>query len=438
MRKLLSRMADSRLVRNAGWQLVQTVSATGVELLILLAFAARLDALEFGRLAIALSTVKIVFLLLEARIHEYLVPKFIRFQQHRPTAAWAYSRWCRSTEMFLNVLALLGCLAVAAAASFHEFGLSPTILAASGFYTFAGGFGKFSSLGILRCTESVRIAAIHSLVSGVGKLATLAVGFALSLPLGLQLLTLALPALAVSVSQVIFANAAAKVRLGPPKVLWRFGWSSGRMRQDLRLLASNYATGLVEIAYREADLQLVAALSSAIEAGRYRVAKTLGMLTLEALSPLVLVMLPELSHRIHAGLGMELRRFLARVTAVLGAMSVTAAAASLLVSWFYLTFVAPVQKEAITPLLIFLGGFTLTGPFLWTQSFHVATGKPHFYLASSIAGAMGALLLAAILVPGLGAMGGAIAQVSGLAVVAILSMSGVYLTLRRTHVMVEG
>ncbi len=408
---------------NALWQLIQTVSATGSEVVVLLILAAVLSPQEFGHLVVALSGSKIVFLLLEPRIHEFLIPRLARYAGKSRKGAWGFVRWSRARELRCNTVAVCICLLAGWLFPVMPFGIKGELLAASGAYVFAGTLMKFSSLAIFRCLSLVRIAALVAAAVGAAKLGLLAIGVRVGLSPGSLLLLMAIPALLAAVGSALTADRLLKSSIGPSADLSREAHLNVRNRRTLgRILLHNYATGLMEIGHRELDVQILAWLAGPVEAGRYRLAKTLAMSMLEALSPVLLVLLPELSRRISMRAQGGIRAFIRRIMLLMGTIGLMAGVAVAAISMLYVRWYSPEQADALIPTFVLLAGFVLIAPGMWSQPYLVAIGRPDVYVLGSAIGAAFGVVAAFALVPSLGGVGAAIANLSGLFVVTAVAL----------------
>lgn len=404
------------LRRNALWQLLQTLFGTGTELLIVLVLAARLPPAEFGGFVVAASSCKIVFLLFEPRVHEFLTPRLARYLGRSRRGTWAWIRWAAVAEGICNATALGACLVLLPLLPYLQRQAGLPLLVAVATYTAANTLLKFSTIGILRCLSLVRVAALFSLAASVAKLTLLGVGLQMALPLPLVLLALALAAAALGLTQAFVAYGGVKSAAGAPRFQTPRPLRAQHVRDMRRLLGSNYGNGLVEIVHREFDVQICAALAGPVEAGRYRLAKTLASVALEALSPVVLVLLPEFSRKVATGAWGELQALVRRLTWTLGSAGVVAVGLALGAAFLCLKFVLPAQADAWWPALYLGVTFVLVSPGLWAQAYLVAVGKPQVYFASSTLGAALAICAAALLAGRFGATGSAIAFGFGLAV----------------------
>lgn len=402
------------LRRNSVWQFSLTLAGAGTELVILLILAARLATAEFGALTVALSTTKIVFLLLDARIHEFVTPKLSRYLGRSRRGAWTWVNWSRTVEFGLNTVALLLCVAIALLGPFATAHLNAPLQLAAAFYTAGNALLKSSSLAILRCLGNVKAAALLAVTGGIAKLALLGGGLWFGGRSDAIIATMAAAAALANAAQALYAQRVLRERLGP--VVARVGRAMrpANMRRQRHLLFSNYGTGLVEIAHRELDLQLVAWLAGPGEAGRYRLAKTLSMITLEALSPVVLVLLPEFSRRIAVAERADLRAFVRKVTRMLAGIGAAAGLAVLGVIAVYLGFIATAQQSAWGPALLLTLTFSALAPWMWIQAYLVAAGHPQVYLKASTIGAALALAVTAFAASRWGALGAALGHGVGL------------------------
>ena len=421
---------NTTLRRNALWQLVQTVSSTGVELAILLAFAAQRAPREFGALALALSAAKLVFLLCEPRIHEFLTPKLARYLDRSHRGVWVWVGLARRVELSSNLLALGACMVLAAVVPVMSQSVSSSLIAACAIYTCANTLLKFSSLSIFRCLGEVRTAAMHSVASSLLKLTVLGLCLRADASAEWLVLLLAIPTALVAASNAHVAAKGLARRAGPRRA-WQHSplRAANRIRQ-LRLIFSNYATGLVDIGHRELDMQIAGWLAGTAEAGRYRLAKTLAMCVLEALNPVVLVLLPELSRRLSLPDLAALVAFLRRISAALAAIGLVAGLLVLGAAAIYLHVFARAYADSWPPLAVLLAGFVLIAPSLWAQAYLVAAGRPEVYLRASLVGAVVAVGLACAWVGPWGALGSALAHCTGLAVSNVLAMAAAISHLR--------
>jgi len=414
-------MAGS-LRRNAVWQLLQTVCGTGTELLIVLVLAAALESAAFGRYVVALSLSKLVFLLFEGRLHEFLTPKLSRYLGRSAYGAWMWTRWSLRAELLLNLAGFIACCVVALAAPAVSSQFDMHLLLAAAAYNGANTFLKFSSLAVLRCLGEIRVAAAVSIVAGALKLSTLAL--ALKADWNVPTLLAVLSALALTASLV-------QARVAILHLTRRAGAALQRKTRPLRpsnrksqraLLASNYATGLVEMMHRELDVQIAAWLAGPEVAGRYRLAKTLAMVMLEALNPVVLVLLPDLSRRLAGDTFDATADFVRKISQGLTAIALVMAAAVILSTMAYFRWIAPQQAQALIPSVILVGILTAISPWMWCQALLVAAGRPQDYLRSSAVGAALACASALVLAPIAGATGSVIAYGLGLVVTTSLAL----------------
>jgi len=409
------------LRRNSAWQLLQTLSGTGTELAIVLIVAAIRPPAEFGALAVALSGAKLVYLLFEPRIHEFLTPKLARYLGRHEASAWACTVWSRTIEQRFNLGAFLVCLAVALLLPRFSLSISSGLFAGCACYGLANTYLKFSSLAVYRCLGDVHVAAWYAIAGGVLKLFALGVCLYGGTSIETLVLALALPTALVSWGHAhsaisrLAARAGHVVRTRMPRLR-----PANRARQ-MRLLASHYASGLIEIGHREMDVQLIAWLGGTAEAGHYRLAKTMAMLMLEALNPIVLLLLPEFARRMAAAQRQGLPAFVRRITLLFAGLGMVGAPLVLGVSFAYLSWFATWQFASWKPLLVLVVGFALLSPIMWAQAYLIAAGQPQAYLTASLAGAFLALVIAAVLIGPLGAVGSALAHCAGLALATCLA-----------------
>lgn len=423
---------NENLRRNALWQLVQTVAGVGAELAVLLAFAAHRNPQEFGALALALSASKLVFLVCEPRIHEFLTPKLARYLGRSHRGTWTWVSLARRIELTLNVFALGLCVLLAAVVPIVSDSVASLLVAVCALYACTNTLLKFSSLAIFRCLGEVRIAALHSIVSSVLKLIVLVLCLRAEASAEWLVLLLAVPTGLVAAWNAHVATRLLAARAGTAGTWKRRRLRASNRVRQLHLIFSNYATGLIDIGHRELDMQLAGWFAGAAEAGRYRLAKTLAMCVLEALNPVVLVLLPELARRLSLPDRPAIGAFLRRISVALALISLAACLLVLGAAAIYLHQFAQAYADTWPSLAVLLAGFVLIAPTLWAQAYLVAVGKPEVYLRASLVGAIVAVGLACTWVGPWGAPGSALAHCTGLAVSNLLAMAAATSHLRRT------
>lgn len=426
-------MAPS-LRRSSSWQFVQSLASTGTELLVLLILAARLSAEAFGLLAVLLGAAKIGYLIAEIRIHEFLSPKLARYAVRHPSAAAAWTRLSVRLELTCNGLGLLLCFGAALVGDALGVLGEPWLLLACGAYLGSNTVLKFSSLAILRYVGRVELAAWHALAGAAAKLSALACALYFGLTTSAIMATMAVPSLLISLRMARVARRALRQAMGEPRVQPATGarLSTRNLRRQGSLLVANYATGFAEIGHRELDVQILAALAGATVAGGYRLAKSLSMVMLEALSPLVLILLPEFSRRLGDRDRSGLFAFARRMTLVLAGMGWVSALVVLGASSLYLAWFAPAQWEILGVVAVLVAGLAAMAPAMWAQSFLVASGRPQAYLRASLAGAAVAALTTWLAAGAWGAAGAAVGHVAGLWIANGLAMHAAWGLLPRS------
>lgn len=151
-------MAGS-LRQSAVYQLLQALWGTGAEPLIVLALVATFRSAEFGLYAVALSLSKLVFLLFEGQLHQFLAPKVTRYLGRHSHGTSMWTRLLRRAEFLLNWVGAAACCAVAAVVPMLLSQFDVTLLLAATAYNGAYSSFRFSSLAVLRCVGEVRTAA---------------------------------------------------------------------------------------------------------------------------------------------------------------------------------------------------------------------------------------------------------------------------------------
>jgi O-antigen/teichoic acid export membrane protein len=403
------------LRRNVLWQVLQTGFATGTELVVLMALASYLGAVAFGVLAVTMSACKIGFMLVEPRIHEFLTPKLARYGGRRPMFAARWSIVSVRIEAACNGVAFLMCLLGGAVA--HALGILNGLLlvVACALYIGSNTLLKFSSVAVYRCIGRVDMAAWHALAGAIGKLSLMGVAMVLGFDGAGVLLAMTLPSLATAGCQAWVARRLLKRFLGswPQRLSSSTLRRANRLRQ-LRLVLANYGTGFVEVGHRELDVQILAFTSGGAVAGGYRLAKSMAMLMLEILSPVVLVLLPEFSRRLAEQAATALEAFVRKVMKVLAGAAALAALGVLAGIAAYFHWVAPQRGGDWATIIVLVAGFLLMAPMLWAQAFLVARDRPHAYLRASAVGATLAAGTGFVLSSLWGASGAAMGHVAGL------------------------
>lgn len=428
------------LRRNVAWQLLQTLFSTGTELAIILIFAAVMVPTQFGAVAVALSMTKLALLVFEPRVHEFLTPKLSRYLGRSDRAAWMLTRWAVRLELSLNATAFVVCVGLAVAAPHVSSQFDTTLVLSAAAYNVANTLMKFSGLAVLRCLGEVRIAAGLAVGSGMFKLSLVGLAVAMQWSVPALLGVLSVVACLGSVAQVVGAlrrlgQRTGEIILRPRRALRPDNW-----RKQRGLLLSNYATGVVELMHRELDVQIAAWLAGPEQAGRYRLAKTLAMTMMEALNPIVLVLLPDLARRIAFDAPETVLAFVRRISKVMAGIGGVAAVAVLLATQVYLRVFAPQQHSAWWPVLLLVCVLAVLAPWMWCQALLVAAGKPGAYMRGSALGAALAILLACWLAPRYGALGSSAAFAIGLCLTTALAAraAGAQLRVERVRPVARG
>lgn len=411
--------------RNTLWQLLQSVSSSGTDLLVLLALSAKLSAEEFGQFTVMLSFAKIISLLCEPRIHEYLIPRIVRAAPRTRRGVWVYARIGLTIELVGNLLALL-CSALV-------FLIVPELLNAQAsnivlfpfavFFVLSSTLLKFSAIAIFRSLGEVKKSAIIAMVIGTVKLGVLFVAlFLLGCNVITVLILLSAIGLCAALMQVSIALIALRSQCGERPTRCANTLRIGNVRRSARQVFANYSMGLLEIAHRELDIQMLAGLINATEAGKYRIAKNLAMILLELLNPIVLMLLPEFSSRVAKRDWSRVHQFAWKASRLLSVIAVVAACIMYLFIPFMVVRLLPTQVESLPLFEIILIGFVATAPLLWAQSLLVSVGRSDRYLLASAVGTVVSLSTALILVPTMGAIGSAISYAGGLLVIGAIAV----------------
>jgi O-antigen/teichoic acid export membrane protein len=293
------------------------------------------------------------------------------------------------------------------------------MVAACALYVFANTLLKFSSLAIFRCVERVDVAACFSMAGAVLKLSVLAVVLTQGLHGAVPVLLLAAPSLLVAGLQALAARRQLRRFLGRPveRSLPPFELRRENRARQLKLLAANYVAGFTEIGHRELDVQILAMTSGLEAAGGYRLAKSIAMIVLEALNPVVMLLLPEFARRGANRPDAGLREFTRLVSRRLTLLAACSAAVVALGAKLYFDRVAPGQAGVWGVVVVLAAGFAATAPTLWAQAFLVANGRSSAYLRCSAGGALLAAFACLALSTPLGGFGAALGHVSGLLLV---------------------
>lgn len=422
--------------RNSIWQLLQSVSSTGTDLLVLLAFSAKLSATEFGQLTVLLSFAKIVSLLCEPRIHEYLIPRLVKVASRTRQGVWVYVRIGLTVELGGNLLALFACTML--------YLLAPEMLNAqagdSALFPFTVLFVttstllKYSSISIFRAFGLVKKSALIAMTTGVVKLVVLGVAlFWMDCGSMTALLLLSAIGLGTASLQTTIAFSILRSRCGEQPVKWGNRLRLANVSRSVRQVFANYAMGLLEIANRELDIQLLAGLSNATEAGRYRIAKNLAMIIMELLNPIVLMLLPEFSSRVASRKWNDVRQFAKYAARLLSVIAVGSGLLMYFIVPFMVARFLPSQFESIPVFEIMLIGLIASTPLIWAQSLLVAAGRSYQYLVASAVGATAMLSAGILLVPLLGAAGAALGYCISLFITSALAAWAAVVIVRRSN-----
>jgi O-antigen/teichoic acid export membrane protein len=405
------------LRRNVLWQVLQTGCTTGTELVVLMALAGYLGTVAFGAVAVTLSACKIGFMVVEPRIHEFLSPKLARYAGRHPLFAARWSIVSVRIEAACNGSALTLCLLGGALAHAVGIAASYALVAASALYLGSNTLLKFSSVAIYRCIGRVDVAAWYAVAGAVSKLAAMGVAMAVGCDGAGVLASMTLPSLATAACQAWIARRRLRLFLGTwPRRSSASTLRPANRRRQLRLILANYGTGFVEVGHRELDVQILAFTSGGVVAGSYRLVKSMAMLMLEVLNPVVLVLLPEFSRRLAEQAAADLAAFVRRVMKVLGSVAALAALGVLTGMAAYFHWIAPNQARDWLTIIVLVAGLFVMSPMLWAQAFLVARDRPHVYLRASALGAALAAVVNLVLSSLWGATGAAVGHVTGLLV----------------------
>lgn len=402
------------MLRGSLWQLLTSLFSSGAEFVVVLRLASCMEPARFGALMVAWSAVKIVFLLCEPRIHESLIPKLSRYLGRSRRGTWNSLRWGRRIEGGANLMALLACCLLAAGVAlgqWHRF--DAFLICACAVYGFGNTFLKYSSLSVFRSLGEMQGAACFAGSAALAKLLILFLGPGEGA--ANRLLLMGVVVFGVAVLQGWWCGVRVAQRMEPTYGPSGLRLSDAHRNHQVKLMASNYGTGLLEIAHRELDVQVLAWLTSPLIAGGYRLAKTMANLMQEALNPMILMLLPETSRRLSMGNWNELKAFLRRVTGILGILGASAGLSIIGLVWVYLTYWNPSRVDSVFPVVVVLiGTLALVAPWLWTQSFLLSLGEPQAYFRASAVGATVGLIAALLLIPRYQAIGAALSQGIGL------------------------
>ena len=237
----------------------------------------------------------------------------------------------------------------------------------------------------------------------------------------LTLIVLSAVSLAAALVQAGLAKWELKTRFGRAPKRRARTLRGGNVRAASRQILGNYSMGLLEIAYREMDVQLLAAMADATEAGRYKIAKNLAMILMELLGPVVMMSLPEFSARVATQRWNQVISFARRAAKLLATLAVATALPMFFLVPVLVKQFLPAQSESLPTFVILLGSFVLCAPLLWSQSLLVAMSSAHRYVVASAIGAVTSFVMAFALIPSLGARGSAIAFGTGLLTVSSIA-----------------
>lgn len=359
----------------------------------------------FGLLVVLLGIARICQGVTDLRVHEFVI---------------RYAGTALSRALRIDLLSTAAGAVLAIAVTFalpqlipRAAGHEPLALLAIA-ATAAGWGGRFWSIGVFRLVRRVDLQALIQLAGSFGRLVVTAVWFALfsagaAKALVISAICSGVAAVALVVAAKRCAGGLADAGGGAP------GWRS--------YLAFNYGIGLLETAYRELDVQLVAWLGTLEQVSIFKIAKTFAGVVLQAVDPVVLLLLPQFARDIAARRFDELRRFIGQIAAGFAAAGLALGAASHFIIPLLLPLLAgPAYSASIGPFRVIVWCLVLTMPLLWTHAYAMAIGRPQLYFAASLAGVAVLVSLMAVLVPALGARGAAWAYGAGQIAVAALTL----------------
>lgn len=379
---------------------------------------------DFGILVLLLSAARICQGITDVRVHEFVM-RYAERARGLGSASALQQTLSRALRIDLMATAAGVALAVAIGAIapgvfpgvvHHRDLLMLAILATAAMWS-----GRYWSIGVLRLFHRVDRQAAVQLCGAFSRLAVTAIWFVCfkaTIEAVLVISTVCIGAAAVAL--VVVAR-----RVGREE--------TQALSEDVQLnvdvwhewrayVASNYAIGLLETAYRELDVQLLGWIRGAEEVSIYKVAKTFASAIMQVVDPVATLLFPQFARDVTAGRMTELRRFIVQVSAAfLAGGLILGIGAHVLAPIVFPRIAGVAYASSVTPFRIIVWCIVITMPLLFTHPLSMAFGRPQLYLAASAVGLCVLVFMAAIAVPSLGSSGAAYAYGGSQLTIAILS-----------------
>jgi len=410
--------------RDSAHQYALMAGLVVAELLYTALLARALGPRGFGLIVMLLSVSRICQGLTDLRVHE-LVIRYAENARAADNGAALYATLRRALSLDLGST-LAGFALVVLIATVRP-GLIPgtsehqTLMILAAIATAAAWAGRFWSTGVLRLFHRVDRQAKIQLGGAFAKLILTGAWFTL----------FAASIEAVLVIATVCGGCAAAILVGAAMHVGRMEarqlQSDGPLSADLWVgwrayIASNYGIGLLETAYRELDVQLIGRVGTLEQVSVYKLAKTFAGAVLQAVDPVILLLLPQFARDVAAERIGALRAFIYQVTVGFTAAGVVLGlSAHFAIPYILPLLVGGVYGAAVGVFQIIVWCLVITMPLLWTHALCMALGRPHLYLTASIAGVATLIALTPTLVPFLGAAGAAWAYGASQIVVAMLT-----------------
>ena len=414
LRRHLWERIPAGFYRSLGWQYTGTIVGGALTFAYSLSLGVLLGTKDFGRFALAIGFVSVVFQLVELRLHEAVVRYVSEFHEHHD-----FARMVAVIKMFLLVDIISGlsafALVVGAAPLANRYLLHDRqgvqVLIMAGVATLLLNVTTATAIGLHRVFGEFRSQAIITMFGGALKLAAtlLAIRFFQAGVVGVLFVAIASHLLTngwllANGLRILFSRLPAETR-GPLALL---GDRNAELR---RFIGHTYVLSLSMIPTKELDVNLLGYYTSLETVGIYKLAKTFVAAIGTLADPVFFVVYPDIARMWVRKQIDELRIFLRSLTLILGVGGAVACGVSVaLVPWIIHRFVGVEYSESASVFRWMIWGLAVWAPLVWVNPLLMAAGRPDLTVKASIAGSAVVLAVYLLAIPVLGARGAALGQ----------------------------
>jgi stage V sporulation protein B len=422
---LASKFPD-RFISNAIWQYASSFGTLGFGFAYVLCLGRYLGKAEFGLFSLGLSSATLIFNIFELRLHEAVIRYVTEHWQVKDTKG-TFSTIQASLILDLVTGIIAFGVLVLLAPWLQEYLLKDsrgvTIVTLAGFAVFFAKIGSVTATGVLRVFDRYKWASIVSLLGAALKLFT---GCILIFMMHVDLISLLIASIFCSLAAnlfLIYVSLRCILEQIPDafKTI-DFKLIFTKMQNMRRFILANYYISILEIGFKDLDINMLGWLSSLESVGSYKIAKTFVALVGQVTDPMVFVLLPEFSKLYTKGLFRECASLIVRLSSILLGVSIL----SFICAWWTvpvfinLSLGAEYQSTGVT-FRYMLWFLPVVMPLMWAHSLTCAANKPNLYLIASFTGNTISIMLYLVLIPPLSGIGAAITYAVGMSITSIVA-----------------